>query len=472
MPPVATPFRASRRNAGPQFASTPRFFLSQTPASSRPSQDVESIDHDDFEYATPVPTARTSKRLREHVPTPRQREIIEDSEAEPDEDATPPLHSKEGILDEEPQSSSPGEPGELDAVFEEIFGSTRNRTKRRLVSWTNSNDDTSSILRSKPRADAIATSSPDPPPPPLADNLTPSASYHTPNKALPEQRFRKPVRSAPEIQQPTTPASIMPSPLQPRRFVLSASQLPPSSQTQSGIRPPNSTATTPIPLSQRRTPAFVLPRSPSPTHEEDDLTGIPTPFSPSSRALRHRGGRRSAAPNYVPGGMAAEVRSWILEMGAKREQQQTSPSYYQRTDSSSPDTRKYSVTVRINSAHQTALRSCGSLAFVQGHPVDTLGVSSGPVTYDESQLKNVLLLGPPRQPTHQTRHATIRIPELKLGDTIGVCRGLAWEVDLGEHQNAQVSGTDLRLDDLSPLDRSYLQTAGKWHVGMEWELIS
>ncbi|RAL06105.1 uncharacterized protein BO80DRAFT_450859 [Aspergillus ibericus CBS 121593] len=470
MPPVATPFRASsRRSAGPQFASTPRFFLSQTPASSRASQDVE--DHDDFPYATPVPTARAAKRVRTHVPTPRQREIIEDSEAEPDEDATPHLFTKEGISDEEPQSSLPGELGEIDAAFEELFGPTRDRTKRRRVYWNNNNDGTPSTQR-KPHADTIVTSSPDPPPSPSADNPTPSASYHTPNQARPEPQFLKPVPPATETPQPITPASIRPSSLHPRRFVLSASQLPPSSQTQPGIRLPTSTTTTPIPSSQRRTPAFVLPRSPSPTRDNDDPTGIPTPFSPSSRALRRRGRHRSATPNYVPGGMAAEVRSWILEMGAKREQQQTSPSYNQRTDSSLPDIWKYSIAVQIHSARQMALRSCGSLAFVQGHPVVSRGETSESDTHNETQMKNVLLFGPPRQSSMRSRHAAIRIPELKPGDTIGVCRGLAWEVDLGEHQSAQVSGTDLSLNDLSPSDRSHLQTAGKWHVGMEWELIT
>ncbi|PYI08814.1 hypothetical protein BO78DRAFT_56649 [Aspergillus sclerotiicarbonarius CBS 121057] len=473
MPPVATPFNASsRRSAGPQFASTPRFFLSQTPASSRASQDVDSIDHEDFPYATPVPTTRISKRVREHVPTPCQRDTIEDSEAEPDEDATPNLFAKEGISDEELHSSSPGELGEIDAAFEELFGSTRDRTKRRRVYWNSNDDGTPSVQRRKPHADTIVTSSPDPPPSLPADNSTPSASYHTPNQTRPEPRFLKPVRPAPETPRPITPASIRSSSFQPRRFVLSASRLPPSSQTQPDMRPPASTATTTIPSSQRRTPAFVLPRSPSPTREEDDATGIPTPFSPSSRTLRRRGRHRSATPNYVPGGMAAEVRSWILEMGAKREQQQASPSYCQRTDPSSPDIRKYSIAVRINSAHQSALRSCGALAFVQGHSVDSLGVSSERDTHNEPQMRNVLLLGPPRQPSMQSRHAAIRIPDLKPGNTIGVCRGLAWEVDLGEHQGAQVSGTDLSLNDLSPSDRSHLQTAGKWHVGMEWELIS
>ncbi|GKZ32691.1 hypothetical protein AbraIFM66950_002290 [Aspergillus brasiliensis] len=445
MPPVATPFRASsRRSAGPQFASTPRFFLSQTPASSKASQEVDSIDQDDFSYATPAPSARNIKRVREQVPTPRPKELIEDSD-HPDDGAP-----NAGEL----QSSSPPEIGELDAAFDEVFGSIRDRQKRRRVSGNNGTDDTPSVQRRRP-ADRILTSSPDPPG--AADESTPSIQFHTPKQTRPESGFRKPMRPA-ETPHPVTPASIQHSSLQPRRFVLPASQLPPSSQAI-----PPSTATS-VPSSQRRTPAFVLPRSPSP--QEDDPTGIPTPFSPSSRALRRRGRHRSAALNYVPGGMAAEVRSWILEMGAKREQQQTSPSSYRTTNPYPLDL--YAIAIRITSARQSVLPSCGALAFVQGHPVDS-SESNDTDTQPQTQIKNVLLLGPPRQ--QKSRNAATQIPDLKPGDVVGVFRGLAWEVELGEHKDVPVSGADFDLKDLSPSDRLHLQSAGKWHIGMEWELI-
>ncbi|KAI2904573.1 hypothetical protein CBS76997_4176 [Aspergillus niger] len=451
MPPVATPFRASsRRSAGPQFASTPRFFLSQTPASSRPSQEVDSIDQDDFAYATPAPSARNIKRVREQVPTPRPKEFIEDSD-QPDDDAAP----NEGEL----QSSSPPEPGELDAAFDEVFGSIRDRQKRRRVSGNNGANDTPSVQRRRP-ADRILTSSPDPPG--AADESTLSVQFHTPRQTRPESGFRKPVRPA-ETPHPVTPASINPSSLQPRRFVLSASQLPPSSQTQTSTAIPPSTAT-PAPTSQRRTPAFVLPRSPSP-QEDDDPTGIPTPFSPSSRALRRRGRHRSTAHNYVPGGMAAEVRSWILEMGAKREQQQMSPSYYRRTDSSSLDL--YTIAIRITSARQSALPSCGALVFAQGQLINS-SETNETNTEPQTQMKNVLLLGPPRQ--QKSRHTATNVPDLNPGDVVGVFRGLAWEVELGKPAPASEIGFD--LNDLIPSDRSHVQSAGKWHVGMEWELIS
>lgn len=87
---------------------------------------------------------------------------------------------------------------------------------------------------------------------------------------------------------------------------------------------------------------------------------------------------------------------------------------------------------------------------------------------DTIETKNVLLLGPPRQ--EKSRHAATHIPDLEPGDVVGVLRGLAWEVDLGEPAPALEKGLD--LDGLSQSDRSYMQSAGKWHVGMEWELIS
>ncbi|PYH97094.1 hypothetical protein BO71DRAFT_448227 [Aspergillus ellipticus CBS 707.79] len=486
MPPVATPFRASRRSAGPQFASTPRFFLSQTPASQQASQGVD-VD-EDLPYATPVPAGRASKRGRQ-APAP-QKDIIEDSDDEPDDDSPyRPANAREGTSS---RSSTPDERTEIDIAFEELFGSTSDRSKRRRVSWNNkTHTETPSIPRRRSNADYIVISSPDPPspladthhpsppatthlpPPPssaaAANNPpTPSAPvqppYQTPKQAPPTRIFPKPVLPGPETPRPpSTPAT---APL--RRFILA--QPPPSSQHQSTLRPSTIATTTPIPpsQSQSRTPAFVLPRSPSPPPDNDNNNNgdtIPTPFSPSSRALRRRG-RNRQSQNYVPGGMAAAVRGWILEMGAKREQQQQQqqqPSPYAH----SPDMEKYSIAVRISSVRQSALGSCGALAFVRGCPV---GSAEGDEPGDV-QMKNVLLLGPPA-----TAAQSRRIPDLKAGMVVGVFRGLAWDVDLGESSGiSQVLGTEMgipAIEDMPQSDREDLTSRGKWHIGMEWEVVS
>lgn len=106
------------------------------------------------------------------------------------------------------------------------------------------------------------------------------------------------------------------------------------------------------------------------------------------------------------------------------------------------------------------------MAFAQGHTVDPSETNATDTRF-QTQTKNVLLLGPPRQ--QKSRHSATHIPDLEPGDVVGVFRGLAWEVDLGEPAPALEVGLD--LDGLSQSDRSYMQSAGKWHVGMEWELI-
>lgn len=152
-------------------------------------------------------------------------------------------------------------------------------------------------------------------------------------------------------------------------------------------------------------------------------------------------------------------------MGAKREQQQMSPSYYRRTDSFSLDL--YAIAIRVTSARQSALPSCGALVFAQGQLINSSETNETD-TEPQTQMKNVLLLGPPRQ--QKSRHTATNVPDLNPGDVVGVFRGLAWEVELGKPAPASEIGLD--LNDLIPSDRSHVQSAGKWHVGMEWELIS
>jgi hypothetical protein len=246
----------------------------------------------------------------------------------------------------------------------------------------------------------------------------------------------------------------------PRFRVLSSSRPLPNTQTQQRVRP---VAGTPGPTTRK--PAFVLPRSPSP--EQEDPNGIPTPFSPSSHALRRKGRQRSSAPTYLPGGMAAEVRSWILEMGTKREQQkQAARDARAGNDSSSVDMRRYSLVICLTSIRQSALGSCGPLAFIQGQEVLSLGQEeSADCGEPPRRPRNVLLLGAPRsRPGELRTSASARVPSLQAGDLVGIYGGLVWEIGVE-------SSTTLSPEQGQVLWRE-APALGRWLVGMEWEVVS
>ncbi|KAG2417263.1 hypothetical protein HFD88_008482 [Aspergillus terreus] len=466
MPPFSTPFRlpsarptSSSRAAGPQFASTPRFLLSQTPAQTAHSDDV--IETEDSPQATPIGTAR--------VPRPTQKEAIEDSDEELDQQAPDPQTRHVVSRRREELSSSPPENApELDAEFEALFGAIPDRgTKRRRRS---ADIETPSTQRRRPGADLIESSPPDTDPasPNTAHNVL--QPFQTPVQpradavrldALPEGIPQKTVSvGATEPPHTSTPTSTRPSFRGHPRFVLSASQAPPSSQSHPTIRPFATPARSSSP--SRRKPGFVLPRSPSPSEADNDPSTIPTPFSPSSRALRRRGRPRSTAPEYLPGGMAAEVRSWILEMATKREALQMNAGH---AVSDSVDLKKYFLAFRVDEVRQSALGSSGPLAFARGRPVD----SSGNAGEDVPQ-KNILLVGPPRSRSIESPFQSstrTRVPDLQAGNLIGICRGLVWELDLDD----PVVGKTGELENLITMDSSGDLPAGKWLVGMEWEVL-
>ncbi|KAF7587714.1 hypothetical protein BBP40_006849 [Aspergillus hancockii] len=413
MPPFRTPFRvppsrrpnsSARHSAGHQFASTPRFILSQrTPGSATQAyDDDDSINADESPESTPIPTTHVATRKHVTESTQCQKEVIEDSDDALSDSGAAHQPSPDHVTgDTEPNSSPPRDTGALDAEFEALFRPTTTRPKRRASLGTG----TPPLPQRRKRDDdmIIQTSSPEAPSP-TRDRGHPQG--HT--RPEPVTVSATATTSTPR---PSTPGTIKPSFRNNPRFVISASQALRSNQPQSTARSPPSSAT-PAPTSPppRRKPTFVLPRSPSPG---EDPSTIPTPFSPSSHALRRRGRARSSAPSYIPGGMAAELRSWILEMGSKREQQVNRGG----TRSAAPDLQKYFLVVRITDVRQSALGSSGPLAFIQGQPVTSLNDDDGDDDNKDNsgreQTRNLLLLGPPR-----SRTATSRTPGLLPGNML------------------------------------------------------
>lgn len=117
--------------------------------------------------------------------------------------------------------------------------------------------------------------------------------------------------------------------------------------------------------------------------------------------------------------MAAEARSWILDMAAKRDEHVTAA------------VDKYLFTAQVESCRHETLPSAGMILARARvvHPDDS------------EECKNLLVLGPPK--SAQRSSAALVLP----GDTIAVYRGLSWEMDLGR----TVEGT--------------------WQVVIEWDII-
>ncbi|KAE8398058.1 hypothetical protein BDV37DRAFT_41302 [Aspergillus pseudonomiae] len=470
MPPSSTPFRvpssrrpnsSARPNTGPQFASTPRFVLSQqTPRSAAQVHGKDNLtDGDESSQSTPVANIRAATRDQDIRPTQRQKETIEDSDDELDYNGGTHRAFPDDITGSpDLDSSPPGDAGELEAEFEALFGPTTTRTKRRRASLDH---ETPFTQRRKHDDDIIQTSSPEGP---------------SPTKDRTQQQFQTPNQIYPDIipqrttttPQHSTPATIKPSQRNNPRFMSSASQAFSSTQPQPQPSSRPLPFATPGPTSPKRKPAFVLPRSPSPSQAAEDPSAIPTPFSPSSHTLRGRGRHRSAAPSYLPGGMAAEVRSWILEMSTKREQMHMN---HRNRTGAGPDLQKYFLVIRIADVRQSALASSGPLAFVRGKPVTSLDDDEDASGNREgSEMRSILLLGAPRsQPaglSSQYPDAS-RVPGLVRGNLVGVHRGLVWELDLED----RLSGYDIPSEPDSD-GHGQSRTTTKWLVCMEWDLIS
>ncbi|KAL4775680.1 hypothetical protein BDW60DRAFT_125741 [Aspergillus nidulans var. acristatus] len=469
MPPSRTPRAPPRQIARPQFASTPRFLFTQRASSQRKELgNNESIllkdDVDIISNLHPTPTP-----ARETVS--RQKEVIEDSSSDLDLEQNYNQKTKNdvsGLLEDIP-SSPPPDTTEVDAEIEELFGPERQPSKRRRASISENTTLATPKVQKRRPYDAIETSSPETSPYGSTFAANSALNHEPPSPSLPHRTTPRNLRtSLPQPPAPTpasaTPATAKPSVHSYSRFLVSSASRPPPK------------------------PTFVLP-GPSSPEQTGDLGpyAIPTPFSPSSHALRRRGRQRSPAPSYLPGGMASEVRSWILEMGTKREQQMQMQMQMAsgpgRTSANVPsvDSSKYSCVLRISDVRQSALGSCGPLAFIRGQVVATASVFSENSTHDTgletngagNDTRNVLLMGAPRLHAGELRPSS-RVPSLQAGNLVGILRGLVWEIPgvqagMGsvsppaEHRHEQIWRGESK--------RSPESRLGRWLVGMEWEII-
>ncbi|KAL1872490.1 hypothetical protein Plec18167_006607 [Paecilomyces lecythidis] len=453
--------------AGRQFASTPRFVLPGSTPIRSSRDEIDSSDHEGPSSPVSRPSRREPGTTR--AASSQQKDAIEDSE---DEDLNLP-DSPVPDAEHEVSESRPYDGGnDLVAEFDEIFPPTPDRAKRRRVS---ADPEIFSTYHGRSHLDPIQSSPSDPPSPSERRNASP------PPSALPRiagsVETPAPRRSisatTTETPQPATSIAAKTPFRVPPRSTFSASQSAsrPSPQIRFGSR-------TPAPQSppQRKKPAFVLPRSPSPSHQSDDHS-IPAPFSPSSRSLR-RGRPRSNISSYVAGGMASQVRSWILETAATREHmRRVNPTSFPNSthEQASAEHERFFLTAEVLNSSQGTLNS-GPCAVVKGRSAGTQPLQ--PRQDSSSQERNLLLVGPSqsRPPGMGLSTAPEQTLKLNKGDMVGVHHGLAWEFELSlddavpslEARHIQDS---LPPSDSRPSQLTREQHREKWLVGLEWELL-
>ncbi|KAJ5668222.1 uncharacterized protein N7477_006792 [Penicillium maclennaniae] len=451
-----SPFRLSRRqqstrrSAGPQFANSPRFLLSQSTPQRNKDLDIE--DDDDLNLTVPVGT-RTPAPSRNAIPPRWQRDVIEDSDGgEPFGDIEPKDAEGTTLADDVIDSSLPEQaasPADLSTDFEAVFAPVPDSHKRRRLSGGHHSledklDQETKTLSTSP---VPQKATPDPLKTPASRVAPRPVGLDNDIQATPGVLARPtgPVPSTP--RNTTTPYRSKP------RFVLS-NKKPLSSQTPFRAETPFATQPTPPP--ERRKPAFVLPREPSP---DAAVENIPAPFSPSSRTLRRRGRGRAGVPVYTPGGMAAEVRSWILEMGSKHEG--IAQSKHSETKNASS---KYLVTARVVHVSPGTLSSSGPLTLIRAEIIE-----ASEETEQERKFLNIMAMGSPRSQlcTSDGSHTGhFHISSVQEGDLVGIYRGLTWEMELHDGQ-ALGATKDLALDGDSLNDINQ-----RWLVVMKWDLLS
>ncbi|KOS45739.1 hypothetical protein ACN38_g3316 [Penicillium nordicum] len=470
LPATPSPFRLSRRNpstrrSGPQFAPTPRFLLSRS-ATQKEDDEIDVIDDDGPSSTRNV--ARNPPATQSA--TRQQRDVIEDSDDPADIEDIPigPVAAGDPAYDaiDSTPPEEPETPGILDAEFDALFEPVRDGNKRRRV------EGATPFNRSNlAHVDPILSSPPGTANPPADPIDLPDKSRQS-NTTWDMGTQRTPAPSARPFAPPASTPSNMKTPFRSRpRFMLSSTVKPPSSQSTPkfkldtpGISPP-----------ERRKPAFVLPRSPSPNLDSED---IPAPFSPSSRTLRRRGRNRAGVSNYIPGGMAAEVRGWILEMGTTRDQL-PKPALSQAPNLQAPGAsleklNSYLLTARVTHVSQSALSGCGALALLQAEVLTGNHVQGR----NPNAALNIMIMGPSRSksavsplPSHSDATVT---PPLRKGDIVGIHRGLNWNLELGmpfcEHGiPGQVAD---HVSECGPSENdAHPQTKEGWLIAMEWDLV-
>ncbi|PGH04122.1 hypothetical protein AJ80_08584 [Polytolypa hystricis UAMH7299] len=460
-------FASSAPNSTPQFAAIPRFLLSQEPQRAAAAVDddddvdfdVDVSDQGDNELMFTPPRPRSGERRRPFDAV----EVFSDGELVSGDES---LHevAEEGCSQSNEDYDVTGmDVDEADADLLFPVSPSHRKRKRRLFS------DSNSQLPRSSRAESI--SSTESRSPSLAEPESTAAEVSQADFA-PGDSFSSPAAtqqhttlSAPSTHAfKSTPASSKHHP----RFLL---HNPPTSTRP---RPPLF-STRPPPSTPLRKPQFILPISPSrapPPRAENTSPQTISALSPSFRRTAARSNNNnnntSALSNCLPNGAAAEVRRWILEMGARKQiSNHATTRFTTGEDGESATSRHHIITGEVTSTRSSSSSTTSLIKHARtGHAAPFTLAELEPMTdimgggaAAASRHQKVLLFNQPlsRPPLGASQ-------ALNAGDNIGLRRGLVWEMQLSTVGHSTYMGES----EEGPRDDG----VEKWTVGVEWDILS
>ncbi|KMP05732.1 hypothetical protein CIRG_05413 [Coccidioides immitis RMSCC 2394] len=438
-----------------QFAATPRFVFSQR-------QNRKSGDGIDVSDKGSSPAARARKTIQD---TPRNteikmKEVIEDSEGEEEGDLL------QGIVETSRSGRPENEPGKTvaDDDDEEMllsFSLSQHQAKRRRLSISSADDLEVRPVSARELDQISSTSSESPPSSPQAGPASPSAG-NVDNLLSPTVH---PMPSTPF--QPTGAASVPhhSSSRGPPRFMFST----PISSTPRQPSGSNN-ATTAQTSTQRQKPRFVLPQTPS-RRREPDISALLTSPIPFPYAKRHA---RSKSRTFIPGGMASEVRNWILDLGTRKQVSQSqAPPQTTQTQADQGEREqpfdKYQLIVQVGeirtSAPTDVRRQGGQRQGRLGHPAPFTLISPSKVQPPTASQNNILLFGSPV--------STVLPPMQKLqkGDWVGIRRGLVWDMEIEPFHTGDASNNNANPEESDTISSIITRRTNVWLVSIEWDII-
>ncbi|PGG95310.1 hypothetical protein AJ79_10127 [Helicocarpus griseus UAMH5409] len=457
-----------------QFAATPRFRFSHK------GDNVSDVDID-VSDAAPSSSAITEGNgwLGDSEHARPTRDVVQDSNSD-EEELLFPDETTSSSLGKHSGDENPPRGLDVDAEMGGIFPPTSESrmAKRRRISLPPPKD---------ANRDSISScSSPSPSPSPSSPKLAASpVSPATPARQLAVSEPSTPLPPPnTAFKRPTSSSMKHP------RFLLHNTSITPSQAQPVGAPTPT----------QRRQPHFILPSTPS---------RPPEPIGNQSTtnqafAIPGRPGRATAnAPNCIPGGMAASVRSWLLEAEAIKHASQFSSTQGPEASAAtqpplSGRAYNYYLIAEVADACFQTPGNNGHNTHAPGHPAPATlitttttsaphSTSSGSNTI-QSQCRKILLFGgplstPSRAHSRKTSDSRVgnrrqsastsaSVYTVKRGDRIGIRRGLVWEMEIEEF--GRTGGRDLGASErAAETDGGNSEDVKleKWTVGVEWDII-
>lgn len=496
---------ASEGAALPFAAATPRFLLGTEEARRDDGLGDDEIETSDAELPSTVERPVSTRLSRNRQSAVPERDEIPDSE---DDDGSIPGDT--GVSPYEPyMNEGDVEIRDMEDEYDLLFpeSPTQPETKRRRVSPspTRQRQDRRSAATGTERI--LSSSSPSPQEPSSTVRV-PETTSEQADDTIASPPARRPPPSTPLA---TAASQFHSSSTRQPRFLLNPSQHhhhhnPPSSSNRPDITPsaprppppPPSTNTAP-PSTPRRRPHFILPLTPSRYAQNDEpppRSRVDPLFSPSTTRTTGRPGRhRPVGPEYVPGGMAAEVRNWIFEANVTRQATQTQQqghaqtqpglqaesSSTQQIDTTSSKTSSWSssfekyhliseikdVATSLPSLFSRRRSGRGAGANVQlqqpagpGHAAPTTLIT--PSQHACGCSKIILFGSPLAAPPGFSAQGRNAEGHLTRGDRVGIRRGVLWEMDI-----SSLGGEEEEEDDAGQ-EKVGLE---RWLVGVDWDIF-